>query len=285
MNAVIGMSQMLMRTDLNDRQKEYVNTVHSSSRLLLGIINDILDFSKIEAGKLELDRHNFQIDDLLTQMKAMFGMAAGDQQIDLFFHVVPDLPRTLIGDALRLAQVLTNLLSNALKFTQKGFVKLSVTQVNANEAQAQKDFSEPDALEQGEEIGIRFEVQDSGIGLSKGQVDTLFHAFSQADTSTTRKYGGTGLGLVISSRLVEHMGGTLDVESTPGEGSRFFFELTLPVGGPEFVQSLLTVIGNNNFNTSILKHIQGDILVHAVVFYQKNRVIRQDRNIYVVHLD
>ena len=233
MNTVIGMSHMLMRTDLNDKQQEYVNTVHSSSRLLLGIINDILDFSKIEAGKLELDLHNFHIDELLGQMKSLFGTAAGDQDIDLFFRVSPDLDHALVGDALRLGQVLANLLGNAIKFTEQGFVELSVTRVNTSSAQAQNDSPEPGALEQGEEVSVRFEVRDTGIGLSEEQIDTLFHAFSQADTSTTRKYGGTGLGLVISSRLVERMGGALEVESTLGEGSTFFFELTLPVGTPE----------------------------------------------------
>ncbi|MDM8547672.1 PAS domain S-box protein [Candidatus Venteria ishoeyi] len=233
MNAVIGMSQMLMRTPLNEKQKEYVNMVHNSSHLLLGIINDILDFSKIEAGKLELDPHNFHTDKLLNQMKSLFGTAAGDQHIDLFFHLSPELPDALVGDDLRLGQVLTNLLGNAIKFTQQGLVELSVTRVNNSEAQARKDSLEPDALVQGEEVSIHFEVRDTGIGLSKEQLDTLFHAFSQADTSTTRKYGGTGLGLVISSRLIEHMGGTLEVESILGEGSKFFFELTLPVGMPD----------------------------------------------------
>ncbi|MCP4942240.1 MAG: hybrid sensor histidine kinase/response regulator, partial [Planctomycetaceae bacterium] len=230
MNAVIGMSHMLMRTELNEKQKEYVNAVHSSSRLLLGIINDILDFSKIEAGKLVLDRHNFHTDHLLRQMKSLFGTTADEQHIDLFFHVALDLPHALIGDALRLGQVLTNLLGNAIKFTEEGCVELSVSRVNTSDKQAQRDAPEPGALERDEEVRVRFEVRDTGIGLSEEQIDTLFHAFSQADTSTTRKYGGTGLGLVICSRLIERMGGRLEVESTPGVGSVFFFELTLPVG-------------------------------------------------------
>ena len=232
MNAVIGMSHMLMRTKLNEKQNDYVKKVHSSSRLLLGIINDILDFSKIEAGKLELDIHNFQTDELLSQMKSMFGTAAGAQHIDLFFHLSPDLPKALIGDSLRLGQVLTNLLGNAMKFTQEGFVELSATRVNRPEVQASPESA---AVEQGKAVGVRFEVRDTGIGMSKEQIDTLFHAFSQADMSTTRKYGGTGLGLVISSRLIERMGGALEVESIPGEGSTFFFELSLPVGTSEFV--------------------------------------------------
>ncbi len=230
MNAVVGMSQMLMRTELNGRQKDYVNAVHDSSRLLLGIINDILDFSKIEAGKLELDLHNFQTDTLLGQMKFLFGTAAGDKHIDLFFHVSPDLPDALIGDSLRLGQVLANLLGNAIKFTEEGLVELSITRVSASEESAHNDSPEPGVSEPGSEVRVRFEVRDTGIGLSEEQAGTLFQAFSQADTSTTRKYGGTGLGLVISSRLTERMGGTLEVESAPGEGSTFFFELNLPVG-------------------------------------------------------
>ncbi|MDM8556879.1 response regulator [Desulfococcaceae bacterium HSG7] len=235
MNAVIGMTHMLMRTDLNKKQKNYVKKVHSSSRLLLGIINDILDFSKIEAGKLELDLHNFHIDDLLSQMKSMFGTAAGDQRIDLFFYIAPDLPATLVGDSLRLGQVLTNLLGNAMKFTEKGRVELSVNLVNNSEEQAVHDATEANAVERDEVVSIRFEVRDTGIGMNKEQIDTLFYAFSQADTSTTRKYGGTGLGLVISSRLIEHMGGTLEVESTPGIGSTFFFQVNLPVGRSESI--------------------------------------------------
>ena len=237
MNTVIGMSQMLMRTELNDKQKDYVNAVQNSSHLLLGIINDILDFSKIEAGKLELESHNFQTDELLGQMKSLFGMIAGDKHIDLFFHLSPDLPRALVGDSLRLGQVLANLLSNAIKFTDKGRVELSVTRVNTSEKQADCDSpgasdSEPGDSEPSEDVRVRFEVRDTGIGLSKEQADTLFQAFSQADTSTTRKYGGTGLGLVISSRLIERMGGVLEVESVPGKGSAFFFELNFLVGAP-----------------------------------------------------
>ncbi|MCP4548521.1 MAG: response regulator, partial [bacterium] len=187
---------------------------------------------KIEAGKLELDPHNFHTDELLGQMKSMFGTAVGDQHIDLFFHVSPALPHALVGDALRLGQVLANLLGNAIKFTEEGLVELSVTRVDASDERAHNESPDPGALERGEEVRVRFEVRDTGIGLSEEQVDTLFHAFTQADASTTRKYGGTGLGLVISSRLIERMGGVLEVESTLGEGSTFYFELTLPAGTP-----------------------------------------------------
>ncbi|MCP4401374.1 MAG: response regulator [bacterium] len=266
MNAVIGLSHMLMRTNLNARQKDYVKKVHSSSRLLLGIINDILDSSKIEAGKLEFDLHDFHTDDLLAQMKSLFGTAAGDRHIDLFFHLAPDLPNALVGDSHRLGQVLTNLLGNAIKFTEKGLVELSVKRVHASDKPAS---AEPTTVKPGDEVRVRFEVRDTGIGMSEEQVDKLFHAFSQADISTTRKYGGTGLGLVISSRLIERMGGTLEVASTLGEGSTFFFELTLPVGTSEFMHvnwstlDLHTVLVVDDHPTA--RHILRDILERTQV--------------------
>ncbi|MCP3950833.1 MAG: PAS domain S-box protein, partial [Desulfobacterales bacterium] len=263
MNAVIGMSHMLKRTTLNKKQQEYVNAVHSSSHLLLGTINDILDFSKIEAGKLELERHNFHTDHLLKQMKSLFGTTASEQHIDLLFHVAPDFPQALIGDDLRLGQVLTNLLGNAIKFTEQGCVELSVSRTAPFGKQVQGDVPEP-----GEEVRARFEVRDTGIGLSKEQIGTLFQAFSQADTSTTRKYGGTGLGLVISSRLIERMGGTLEVESTPGEGSLFFFELNFPVGTLEISEGGgygSMAAGTNGLDIPVLDE-------YAVLLVEDNRL-------------
>jgi PAS domain S-box-containing protein len=213
MNAVIGLSQILLGTDLNDEQRDYLGKIHGSSRLLLGIINDILDYSKIEAGKLELESRPFRMDQLLDQMATLFGSAAGEKGLELVFRVAPDVPRTLLGDALRLGQVLTNLLANALKFTEEGTVEVRIARLGGDTDQAR----------------LRFQVSDTGIGMDAGQVDRLFQAFSQADSSTTRKYGGTGLGLVISRKLVERMGGNLEVASSPGEGSVFSFDLVLPV--------------------------------------------------------
>jgi len=215
MNAVIGLSQLLLQTSLNDQQRDYLGKIHNSSRMLLRIINDILDYSKIEAGKLELELHSFCIDDLLEQMKTLFVSAARDKGLDLFFRVSRDTPRALVGDSLRLGQVFTNLLGNAIKFTEQGQVELKINCLGGDDQQVQ----------------LRFEIQDTGIGMDRQQTEKLFQAFSQADTSTTRKYGGTGLGLVISNKLVERMGGKLEVESTPGQGSIFYFELTLPVNG------------------------------------------------------
>nr|WP_300988371.1 response regulator [Thiocapsa sp.] len=213
MNAVIGLSQILLGTDLNEEQRDYLGKIYGSSRLLLRIINDILDYSKIEAGKLELESRPFRVDQLLEQMATLFGSAAGEKGLELVFRVSPEVHRTLLGDALRLGQVLTNLLANALKFTEQGTVEVRITRLGGDTDQ----------------VRLRCEVSDTGIGMDPGQVDRLFQAFSQADSSTTRKYGGTGLGLVISRKLVERMGGTLEVASLPGEGSVFSFDLLLPV--------------------------------------------------------
>jgi PAS domain S-box-containing protein len=213
MNAVIGLSQILLGTDLNDEQRDYLDKIHGSSRLLLGIINDILDYSKIEAGKLQLESRPFRMDQLLDQMATLFGSAAGEKGLELVFRVSPEVPRTLLGDALRLGQVLTNLLANALKFTEQGTVEVRIARLGGDTDQAR----------------LRFQVSDTGIGMDASQIDRLFRAFSQADSSTTRKYGGTGLGLVISRKLVERMGGNLEVASSPGQGSVFSFDLILPV--------------------------------------------------------
>ena len=214
MNAVIGLSQLLLQTPLNTQQLDYLHKIYNSSRMLLGILNDILDYSKIEAGKLELEIVPFELEEILKQMAALFGDSAATKRLELLFAAHPDTPQILMGDALRLGQVLTNLLSNALKFTpQDGSIKLSVT---------------PLARQQ-REITLEFRVEDSGIGMSAEQQARLFQPFSQADSSTTRKYGGTGLGLVICRRLIEKMGGELGLTSTPEVGSSFFFTLTLPI--------------------------------------------------------
>ncbi|MCF7935908.1 MAG: PAS domain S-box protein [Synergistales bacterium] len=213
MNAVIGLSDLLLQTTLNDRQRDYLGKISSSSRMLLGIINDILDYSKIEAGKLELDRHAFRVEELLEQMRTLFGSAAGDKGLELLFRISADTPRMLVGDSLRLGQVFTNLLGNAVKFTEQGHVEMRISRLGGD----------------GDEVRLRFEVADTGIGMDEEQIGKLFQAFSQVDASTTRRYGGTGLGLVISAKLVERMGGTLEVRSAPGEGSTFSFDLDLPV--------------------------------------------------------
>ncbi|GAB6090746.1 PAS domain-containing hybrid sensor histidine kinase/response regulator [Spirochaeta dissipatitropha] len=215
MNAVIGLSQLLLQTQLNDRQKDHANKVYRSSQMLLGIINDILDFSKIESGKLELEERNFSLNEIVDQMATLFGETTYARQLELLFDIQPDIPLSLVGDSLRLSQVLTNLLSNAAKFTDPGgVVELSIRAV---------------APASNEHISLNFSVHDTGIGMSTAEADRLFQPFTQVDSSTTRRHGGTGLGLVISRRLVEKMGGELTVKSEPGKGSTFSFTLTLPV--------------------------------------------------------
>jgi PAS domain S-box-containing protein len=222
MNAVIGLSQLLQETSLDTRQHDYLNKIHDASRLLLGIINDVLDYSKIEAGKLELERTPFNLDSLTEQMRGLFVDTAQKRGLAFNIAVDPEVPRNLVGDDLRMGQVLTNLFSNAVKFTQAGSVTLDVVLTER----------------QSETVSLTFSVTDTGIGMTPADTEKLFQSFSQVDASTTRQYGGTGLGLVISRRLVEMMGGHLDVASVPGQGSRFFFTLTFPLAkGPTVANS------------------------------------------------
>ncbi len=216
LNAVIGLSQLLAQTALDRNQRDQLHKIHQSSRMLLRILNDILDFSKIEAGRLELEARDFRLSEIVDQMATLFGERAHVGGLELIYNIPPDLPRNLVGDSLRLAQVLGNLLANAIKFTDAGgAVELGIRAVApVTNAQAT----------------LRFHVRDTGIGMSREQIPRLFQPFTQADTSTTRRYGGTGLGLVISRRLVEAMGGQLAVESAPGQGSTVSFTLTLPLG-------------------------------------------------------
>jgi signal transduction histidine kinase/DNA-binding response OmpR family regulator len=209
MNAILGMSQLAMRTELDPRQHNYVQKVHAAAESLLGIVNDILDFSKIEAGKLDIEQVGFQLDAVLDNLATVLGMKADEKGLELLYVEPPDLPHALVGDPLRLSQVLLNLGNNAVKFTERGEVALAVKV----ESQA------------ADEVALRFEVRDTGIGFDQAQRERLFQPFEQADASTSRRHGGTGLGLAISRQLVHLMGGELDVESRPGEGSCFFFTL------------------------------------------------------------
>jgi signal transduction histidine kinase/CheY-like chemotaxis protein len=213
MNAIIGMAHLTLKTRLDTRQRDYVSKIHSAGKSLLGVINDILDFSKIEANKLELERVAFDLQQVVSNTVFMVRESAIEKQIELLVDMDPALVREpkLTGDGLRLGEVLTNLLSNAVKFTHQGYVRLSVGLAD------QDDHSR----------GVRFSVADTGIGMTAEQRSRLFHEFNQADGSTTRKYGGTGLGLAISKRLVDLMGGSIDVQSEPGQGSCFSFCIRL----------------------------------------------------------
>ena len=209
MNAIIGMSHLALQTDLNSKQRNYIEKVNRSAESLLGLINDILDFSKIEAGKLDIDAIGFKLQDVFNDLSSVLGFKAEEKGLELLFDIAHDVPRALIGDPMRLNQVLLNLCNNALKFTSSGEVVVSV------------------GVEQrrADDLILQFSVRDSGIGISKEQQQKLFQSFSQADATTTRRYGGTGLGLAISKRLVEMMDGTISVESEPGKGSTFHVRL------------------------------------------------------------
>ncbi|MBP2295616.1 response regulator [Azospirillum rugosum] len=207
MNAILGLVHLLQQTELSARQRDYAHKIRVSAQSLLGILNDILDFSKVEAGKLELERVEFRLDELLQNLAVIVGAAAQDKDIEVLFSVAPEVPLDLVGDPLRLQQVLINLAGNAIKFTEAGEVVVSVRAVEVTDGRAVLAFS----------------IRDTGIGIDASQRERLFQAFSQADSSTTRRYGGTGLGLAICTRLVALMGGAMDVESEPGRGSDFHF--------------------------------------------------------------
>ena len=215
MNAVMGLAHLALKSDLSPKQRDYLNKIQSSANSLLGIINDILDFSKIEAGKLEMESVEFNLEDVLDNLANLVAVKAQEQEnLEVLFAPAPEVPRFLVGDPLRLGQVLINLANNAVKFTESGEIVVATELLEENE----------------DEVRLKFSVSDTGIGLSQKQIDRLFETFSQADTSTTRKYGGTGLGLTISQRLVNMMGGEIWVESEPGQGSKFHFTATFGLG-------------------------------------------------------
>lgn len=214
LNGIIGLSQLLGKTPLSEHQKDYLTNMTSSSHTLLGIINDVLDFSKVEAGKLEVERTSFYMDELLKELSSICSVLSKSQPIELIFSTPAGLPRRLLGDPLRLKQVLLNLCSNAIKFTSAGYVMLHI-KVGPQTSD--------------EEIMLQFSVEDSGIGISADRLAYIFEPFSQADGSTSREYGGTGLGLPISQHLITLMGGALQAESRMGSGSRFTFTLPFQI--------------------------------------------------------
>jgi len=214
MNGILGMSQLLEMTPLDTEQRTYVSTVRSSGDALLVLINDILDFSKIDAGKLELESKNFDLQRVLDSTLAPFRPQISNKGLELHTHFDSALPASVTGDRTRLRQIVSNLLSNAIKFTSQGSVHVSVKLLDRND----------------EGVRLGFAIQDSGIGIPADRMDRLFQAFSQVDSSTTRRFGGTGLGLVISARLCEAMGGRIEVHSREGEGSTFSFSVRMGHG-------------------------------------------------------
>ncbi|HBX57554.1 response regulator [Pseudomonas sp. UBA2684] len=212
LNGILGFTNLLQKSELSPRQQDYLGTIEKSADSLLAIINEILDFSKIEAGKLVLENIPFNLRDLLQDTLTILAPAAHEKQLELLCLAYRDTPLSLVGDPLRLKQVLTNLVSNAIKFTREGSIVMRAMLEDESADRAQ----------------LRISVQDTGIGLSEEDLRALFQAFSQADNSLSRQAGGTGLGLVISKRLIEQMGGEIGVDSTPGEGSEFWVSISLP---------------------------------------------------------
>jgi signal transduction histidine kinase/DNA-binding response OmpR family regulator/CHASE3 domain sensor protein len=217
MNAIIGMTHLALKTDLTPKQRDYLAKVRGAAGALLGIINDILDFSKIEAGKLDIESADFRFEDALESLSTVVGQKAHEKNLEFLISAQPDIPPNLVGDPLRLGQILINLVNNAVKFTERGEV---IVNVGVEEKVSGR-------------VKLKFSVRDTGIGMTPEQAARLFQAFSQADTSTTRKFGGTGLGLSISKRLVEMMDGNIWVESEPGVGSTFNFTAWFGVGAAE----------------------------------------------------
>lgn len=245
MNAIIGMSHLALQTDLDNKQKNYIEKVNQSAQSLLGIINDILDFSKIEAGMLDIEKVDFNLKAVLNQFSHLVGFRANEKSLELLVDIKPDVPFGLVGDPMRLGQILVNLGGNAVKFTETGEVVLNIELLN------QKD----------QQVELKFSMTDTGIGMNAKQQSKLFQSFSQADSSTTREYGGTGLGLSISKKLTELMGGQIGVSSQLNKGSCFAFtakfetsvsicedELTLP----ESLRKLRVLIVDDNEQARVI---------------------------------
>lgn len=211
MNGVLGMTSLLLETALTPEQREYADIIRISGENLLNVINDILDFSKIESGNMELDKHEFNLRQCVEEVLDVFSEVSAKKQLELLYEIGPDVPVNLIGDQVRIRQILLNLVNNAIKFTSRGQVLIGIDQIE----------------KKGKNINIGFKVKDTGAGIPKDKLSRLFKAFSQVDASTTRKHGGTGLGLVICERLVDLMGGNIAIESEPGAGTTVIFNLVI----------------------------------------------------------
>ncbi|MGA7411499.1 MAG: response regulator [Bryobacteraceae bacterium] len=249
MNAIIGLSHLALKTKLTPKQRDYIGKVHNAGTSLLGIINDILDFSKIEAGKLDLETTPFELDDVIATVTTITGQKASEKGLEFLADVPSSVPQHLEGDPLRLGQIITNLVNNAVKFTERGEVQVRVREVEAT----------------GDQVKLEFSVKDTGAGMTPEQAARLFQPFTQADMSTTRKHGGTGLGLTISKRLVELMCGQIWLETEPGVGSTFLFTAWLGLGSgvvrdkfhPPQLQNLSVLVVDDN---SAAREILADAL-------------------------
>ena len=247
LNAIIGLSHLCLQQSLEQKPRDYVAKVNHAARLLLGIVNDILDFSKIEAGKLHLERAPFDLAEIMANLSYLFAGSLREKALAFHIELAPDVPQHLLGDSLRLGQVLTNLVGNALKFTEQGRIGI---QVRVQELLA-------------EQVVLSFAVSDSGIGMTREQMGNLFQNFTQADASTTRKYGGTGLGLTICRELVAMMEGQIDVSSEPGQGSTFKFNACFGLAPVEAVpvmdgQRRILVVDDDPLNRLLLNKMLED---------------------------
>ncbi len=268
MNAIIGLAYLTLRTELSHKQRDYLSKIHDAGNALLGIVNSILDFSKIEAGKMEVDFSPFSLDDVISHVNTVTSQKAQEKGLHLRMEIAPDVPRFLVGDAMRLGQILVNLVNNAIKFTEAGSVQVDIQRV-----------SEADDLP-GMPVALQFAIVDTGIGMTADQVERLFSAFTQADSSTSRKFGGTGLGLSISRQLVELLGGQIAVQSQFGVGSRFEFSLpfsectqanllqmgrSISTSKNHYSNTLVLLVEDNVINQQIAVELLATVGIHVDV--------------------
>jgi signal transduction histidine kinase/CheY-like chemotaxis protein/HAMP domain-containing protein len=258
MNAIIGLSHLALRTNLSPKQRDYVSKIHNAGTSLLAVINDILDFSKIEAGRLDIETTDFRLDDVISSVTTLTAQQAHDKGLEFLVHVAPGIPETLLGDPVRLGQILTNCISNAVKFTERGEIRVDIELAERT----------------GQKVQLKCSVRDTGIGMTREQSEKLFQPFTQADMSTTRKHGGTGLGLTICRRLVELMGGRIWLESEPGVGTTFYFTVWFGVGEaqgartivPEKIARLrVLVVDDNAAARDILREPLSTVVGHVDV--------------------
>lgn len=287
LNIITGMCHLLLRTDLTEQQQDYINKVKNSSQALLRIINDVLDVSKIEAGKMTLENIEFSIKPIIENITNIFGIKSENKDVDVVFTIDPTIPETLVGDPLRLEQILSNLCSNALKFTEQGQINILIKVVGHTESV----------------VTLQFFVRDSGIGIEKEQAERLFQPFNQADDYTTRKYGGTGLGLSICKNLVAMMKGKIWLESQLDEGSTFYFTIDFPLAMPtdkevfsksDEVQQValdanfsILVVDDNPLNLEIISEMLTDfgLTVHQANSGKKAINILNNEDIDLVLMD
>lgn len=244
LNAVLGLTELVLQTQLDPIQSDYLRKVYSSSKALLGVLNDILDYSKIESGKMELESTRINIMKLVSESSELFSAQLSQKGLQCLIHIDPKVPKEILGDPLRISQILNNLIGNAIKFTEKGEIKINVSLL--------KDFAKVKNYSLGDhELYLQFEVSDTGIGLTPEKSKNLFQAFMQADNSITRKYGGTGLGLSICANLVEMMGGAIDVKSELNQGSNFTFYIkAMALSQGELKKSTLKSVQMEDFDES-----------------------------------